>query len=246
MKTIQSLGFAMLLAMSLVVGPRVALGQWSAIYTINGTSGNDLILVAEQTSGFKAWVNGVQVASGTCSSACTFKVYGKDGNDSIYVSFTSIDDTTCKVYGENGSDYIKISGCEEGEAYGGAGSDDFVLGTTTRLYNGSADGGSGHDHFCYNADQAFLYGGTGDDYFGDFNEENCQQIHSGIVAGEEDYNTFYGGYLGSHNALFVGGPEEDQFLTTFDSGTYYSYISCEPEDYIHPAVTYGTISGCSP
>ncbi len=250
MKTIQSLGFALLLAMSFVVGPRVALGQYQGYYIINGTSGHDDIdVVSRSDGGFRAWVNDVlvyNVSGGICAYGYTIDVRGLDGNDAIDIELLDNCDVTCKVNGGSGNDQIIISGCRDADAVGDVGDDNFHLGTPTRLYNGTADGGGGADWFCYYADAAVLKGGSGNDDFGLFELDNgCTEIHSGIVAGESGNDIFNGGEESSHNAIFSGGSGADEFYGGMFGGGYYSYISCDSSDSIF-TWNYGTINGCSP
>lgn len=198
---------------------------------------------------FRAFVNGVQVwnvGNGICDLSYTIDARGLGGADAINISFVLPQcEPNCLVDGGSGNDTLNVSGCADADTIGGDGNDHFYLGTSSRLYNGSADGESGTDYFCYHADNAFLYGGPGSDSFGTY-EGGCQEIYSGIVSGEETGDFFWGGDIDSHNAYFHGGAGGDIFTPPQFGSAYFSYISCDSLDFLLPGITYGTLSGCSP
>jgi len=118
-------------------------------------------------------------------------LYGGAGNDTITLTFDTLDSTQPEAHGGKGDDKITLEGIG-GYAYGEAGDDSFYL----HGANGFASGGDGEDDFFISGSGNQSYGGEGRDFFsvtsGTGNIEYGQGGNDVFRGGDED-DTFYGG-----------------------------------------------------
>ncbi|MEP7157786.1 MAG: right-handed parallel beta-helix repeat-containing protein [Chloroflexota bacterium] len=173
---------------------------------INGTGGNDIIRVEEQTGGLiKVTLNGV-VTNYTLLPSTEVQVFGMAGNDQIFLAGLTRNAT---VDGGDGHDLINAARVLASQVtltlLGGSGND-IIIGSAG---DDLLDGGSGNDLLLGGAGNDRLNGGSGNDIL-------LGGIGNDVLDGDDGHDILLGGsgddFLrgGKGKNILIGGPGNDK------------------------------------